>query len=141
MQPFDDMLPEERAPQYEELITLLQQAYHSPMPVVTTKQAQILSRVQARLMETDPGTSLTVCSMRSLLSSLLASSLQVLSCSLPIAPQRLALLRALYLPLSHFNPYPAVVFSFHSKIQNSIVRTTPSHGSIYLRTSLVIRSR
>ena len=59
MQPFDDMLPEERAPQYEELITLLQQAYHSPMPVVTTKQAQILSRVQARLMETDPGTSLT----------------------------------------------------------------------------------
>src|SRR5260221_617850 len=59
MQPFDDMLPEERAPQYKELITLLQQAYHSPMPVVTTKQAQILSRVQARLMETDPGTSLT----------------------------------------------------------------------------------
>src|SRR6266446_546870 len=59
MQPFDDMLPEERAPQYEELITLLQQAYHSPMPVVTTKQAQTLSRVQARLMETDPGTSLT----------------------------------------------------------------------------------
>ena len=59
MQPFDDMLPEEREPQYEELITLLQQAYHSPIPVVTTKQAQILSRVQARLMETDPGTSLT----------------------------------------------------------------------------------
>src|SRR5216683_2410041 len=59
MQPFDDMLPEEREPQYEELITLLQQAYHSPMPVGTTKQAQILSRVQARLMETDPGTSLT----------------------------------------------------------------------------------
>jgi hypothetical protein len=59
MQPFDDMLPEEREPQYEELITLLQQAYHSPMPVVTTKQAQILSRVQARLMETNPGTSLT----------------------------------------------------------------------------------
>src|SRR6266851_1127100 len=75
--------------------------------------------------------------MRSLLSSLLASSLRVLSCSLPIAPQRLALLRALYLPLSHFNPYPAVVFSFHSKIQNSIARTTPSHGSIYLRTSLL----
>ena len=59
MQPFDDMLPEEREPQYEELITLLQRAYHSPMPVVTTKQAQILSRVQARLMETDPEASFT----------------------------------------------------------------------------------
>ena len=52
MKPLDDLLPEERDPQYEELITLLQQANHSPLLVDPTQQAQTLSRVRARLMQT-----------------------------------------------------------------------------------------
>ncbi len=52
MKPPDDLLPEERDPQYEELITLLQQANHSPMLGDPTQRAQLLSRVRARLMRT-----------------------------------------------------------------------------------------
>src|SRR5258708_31262965 len=37
----------------------MNKAYHGPRPVVTTKQDQILSRVQGRLMKPDPGTYLT----------------------------------------------------------------------------------
>lgn len=59
MKPLDDLLPEERDPQYAELITLLQQANHSPMLVDPTQRAQLLSRARARLMQTDLGASLT----------------------------------------------------------------------------------
>ena len=50
----DDMLPEEKDPGYEELITLLQQANLNPMLVDPTERAQILSRARARLFQTDP---------------------------------------------------------------------------------------
>ena len=59
MKPFDDLLPEERDPQYEELITLLQQANHNPMLVDSTRRAQLLSRARARLMQTDLEASFT----------------------------------------------------------------------------------
>jgi hypothetical protein len=50
----DDLLPEEQDPQYEELITLLQQANLNPLLVDPTERAQILSRARARLFQTDP---------------------------------------------------------------------------------------
>ena len=50
----DDMLPEEQDPQYEELITLLQQANLNPLLVDPTERAQVLSRARARLFQTDP---------------------------------------------------------------------------------------
>src|SRR5258708_5367730 len=59
MKPLDDLLPEESDPQYEELITLLQQANHSPMLVDPIQRAQILSRARARLMRTDLEASFT----------------------------------------------------------------------------------
>ncbi len=54
----DDRLPEERDPQYEELIILLQQANLNPMLVDPTERAQILSRAKARLFQTDPEVSI-----------------------------------------------------------------------------------
>jgi hypothetical protein len=59
MKPIDDMLPEERDPQYEDLIIFLQQANHSPILVDPTQRAQILSRARTRLMQTDLGASRT----------------------------------------------------------------------------------
>ena len=53
MRPLDDLLPEEREARYEELITLLQQANHSPLLVDPTQRAQLLSRVRTRLLRTD----------------------------------------------------------------------------------------
>src|SRR5260370_18314064 len=53
MQPFDDMLPEEREPQYEELTTLLQQSYRKPPSEALHRQEQILARVRDRLGITD----------------------------------------------------------------------------------------
>ncbi len=53
MKPLDDLLPEEQDPQYEELITLLQQANHSATLVDLTRRAQTLARVRARLVHTD----------------------------------------------------------------------------------------
>ncbi len=53
MQPFDDMLPEERAPQYKELTTLLQQSYRKPPSEALHRQEQILARVRDRLGITD----------------------------------------------------------------------------------------
>lgn len=50
----DDRLPEERDPQYEELITLLQQANLNPMLVDPTERAQLLARARGRLFQTDP---------------------------------------------------------------------------------------
>src|SRR5712692_8088062 len=51
MKPFDDILPEEKEPQHEELITLLQRAYRKPVIVTPDEQAQIITRVRERLME------------------------------------------------------------------------------------------
>ena len=51
MKPFDDILPEEKEPQHEELITLLQRAYRKPVIVTADEQAQIIARVRERLME------------------------------------------------------------------------------------------
>src|SRR5260370_13055080 len=53
MQPFDDLLPEEREPQYEELTTLLQQSYRKPPSEALHRQEQILARVRDRLGITD----------------------------------------------------------------------------------------
>src|SRR6266436_739988 len=51
--PFDDTLPEEGEPQYEELTTMLQQAYSKSVSVTPDRQAQILARVRERLEITD----------------------------------------------------------------------------------------
>jgi len=53
MNNFNDLLPEEREPQHEELITLLQRVYRKPVPLSPTKQAQVLERVRERLMKTE----------------------------------------------------------------------------------------
>src|SRR6266849_2157793 len=58
MKPFDDMLPEEKEPQHEELITLLQRAYRRPVFVPPAEEEQIINRVRERLMETGTGYSL-----------------------------------------------------------------------------------
>src|SRR5258707_9159404 len=55
----DDRLPEEKDPQYEELIPLLQKANLNPLLVDPTERAQILSRARARLFQTDPEASFT----------------------------------------------------------------------------------
>jgi hypothetical protein len=51
MKRFDDLLPEERVPQHEELITLLQRAYRQPVPLLPIKEAQLIERVRERLMQ------------------------------------------------------------------------------------------
>src|SRR6266566_2591848 len=58
MKPFDDILPEEKEPQHEELITLLQRAYRKPVIVTPDEQAQIITRVRERLMNGVIGDSL-----------------------------------------------------------------------------------
>jgi PQQ-like domain len=58
MKPFDERLPEEQDPHYEELIALLRQANLNPLLVDPTRRAQILSRARARLMQANPGFSL-----------------------------------------------------------------------------------
>src|SRR5438876_5546195 len=50
----NDMLPEEQDLQYEELITLLQQANLNPLLVDPTERTLILSRASTRLFQTDP---------------------------------------------------------------------------------------
>ena len=52
MSPFDDRQPEEKDPQYEELITLLQKANLDPMFVDPQERAHILSQARARLFPT-----------------------------------------------------------------------------------------
>lgn len=54
MNPFDDRQPEEKDPQFEELIALLQRANLDPMIVDPTERTQILSQARARLFPTDP---------------------------------------------------------------------------------------
>ncbi len=58
MKRFDDLLPEEREPQHEELITLLQRAYRRPAPVPPTEKEEIITQVRERLVRTDHGDSL-----------------------------------------------------------------------------------
>src|SRR5713226_1903878 len=52
------MLPEEQEPQHEELITFLQRAYSRPVMVPPAEQAQIITRVRERLVQTDQWSSL-----------------------------------------------------------------------------------
>src|SRR6266487_7139775 len=51
MNRFDDQLTEERVPEHEELITLLEHAYHSPISLSPTKETQVLERVRERLLQ------------------------------------------------------------------------------------------
>ncbi|HEX9133410.1 MAG TPA: hypothetical protein VF844_14055, partial [Ktedonobacteraceae bacterium] len=53
MKPFEDMLPEEKEPQHEELITILQRAYRKPVPQLPMKEAQVIERVRERLMQAE----------------------------------------------------------------------------------------
>ncbi len=53
MKPFEDMLPEEKEPQHEELITILQRAYRKPVPLLPIKEAQVIERVRERLMQAE----------------------------------------------------------------------------------------
>jgi Viral BACON domain len=53
MKPFEDMLPEEKEPQHEELITLLQRVYRKPVPLLPMKEAQVIERVRERLMQAE----------------------------------------------------------------------------------------
>jgi outer membrane protein assembly factor BamB len=52
MKPLDDMLPVEREERYQELIRLLQQADQAAVAIPPSRQAQIIARVQERLLET-----------------------------------------------------------------------------------------
>jgi hypothetical protein len=51
MNRFDDQLPEERVPEYEELITSLKHAYHGPISLSPAKETQVLERVRERLLQ------------------------------------------------------------------------------------------
>ncbi|HXZ05774.1 MAG TPA: protein kinase [Ktedonobacteraceae bacterium] len=58
MTPFDDTLPEEQDPEFEELVTLLRNANLDPMVVDPARRSRILSRARADLMKTTSETSL-----------------------------------------------------------------------------------
>ncbi len=51
MNRFDDLLPEERIPEHEELITLLEHAYHRPISLSPTNETQVLERARERLLQ------------------------------------------------------------------------------------------
>jgi carboxypeptidase family protein/BACON domain-containing protein len=51
MNRFDDLLPEERVPEHDELITLLKHAYRAPISLSSTKEKQIIERVRERLLQ------------------------------------------------------------------------------------------
>lgn len=53
MNPLDDALPEEREPQQQKLLPLLQQLYPPPTPLTTDEQAQALARVRERLLQAE----------------------------------------------------------------------------------------
>jgi len=50
MNRFDDLLPEERVPEYEELITLLEHAYRVPTSLSSTEEDEVIERVRERLL-------------------------------------------------------------------------------------------
>src|SRR5690348_10823622 len=58
MNPFEDRIPEEQDPEYEELITLLQKVNLNPLLVNPTRQARIISRTRTRLMQKAPDVTL-----------------------------------------------------------------------------------
>src|SRR5260370_29126357 len=58
MKPLDDMLPVEREEPYQELIRLLQQADQAAVAIPPSRQAQIIERVQERLLKTGAETPL-----------------------------------------------------------------------------------
>ena len=51
MNRFDDLLPEERVPEHEELITLLERAYHVPISLSSTEEDKVIERVRKRLLQ------------------------------------------------------------------------------------------
>ena len=50
MNKFDDLLPEERVPEHEELITLLERAYRVPISLSSTEEDKVIERVRERLL-------------------------------------------------------------------------------------------
>jgi hypothetical protein len=53
MNRFDDLLPEEKAPENEELITLLEHAYRVPVSVSSTEEDKVIERVRERLLQVE----------------------------------------------------------------------------------------
>jgi hypothetical protein len=51
MNRFDDLLPEERVPEYEELITLLEHVYRVPVSLLSKEEDQVIERVRERLLQ------------------------------------------------------------------------------------------
>ena len=50
MNRFDDLLPEEKVPEHEELITLLEHAYSVPISLSSTEEEKVIERVRERLL-------------------------------------------------------------------------------------------
>ena len=46
MNRFDDLLPEEKVPEHEELITLLEHAYSVPISLSSTEEDKVIERVR-----------------------------------------------------------------------------------------------
>ena len=51
MNRFDDLLPEEKVPEHEELITLLEHAFCAPVSVSSTEEDKVIERVRERLLQ------------------------------------------------------------------------------------------
>ena len=51
MNKFDDLLPEEKVPEHEELITLLEHAYSVPISLSSTEEEKVIERVRERLLQ------------------------------------------------------------------------------------------
>ena len=51
MNRFDDLLPEEKVPEHEELITLLEHAYSVPISLSSTEEDKVIERVRKRLLQ------------------------------------------------------------------------------------------
>jgi hypothetical protein len=51
MNRFDDLLPEEKVPEHEELITLLEHAFRAPVSVSLQEEDQVIERVRKRLLQ------------------------------------------------------------------------------------------
>ena len=50
MNRFDELLPEEKVPEHEELITLLEHAYSVPISLSSTEEEMVIERVRERLL-------------------------------------------------------------------------------------------
>jgi hypothetical protein len=51
MNRFDDLLPEEKVPENEELITLFEHAFRAPVSISSTEEEQVIERVRKRLLQ------------------------------------------------------------------------------------------